>query len=60
MNRLGKNWKKTSLLTLRKVVHGVSGKKLNFLNEFTCNISSVKKTKKALLLVLKNVWYCVI
>ena len=44
-----KTWKilgKPSLLTRGKVARGISGKKLNFLDEFTYNISYVGKTKK--------------
>ena len=52
-----KTWKnlgKPSLLTLRKVACDVSGRKLNFFDEFTCNISFMGKTKGAVVLVLKN------
>ena len=52
-----KTWKKQGklkLLTLIKVICGVSGRKLNFLGEFVCNICFAVKTKKAVVLVLKN------
>ena len=41
-------------MTSRKVARGVSGRKLHFLDEFDSNISFVGKTKKAVVLVLKN------
>ena len=53
-----KTWKKLgkpSLLALRKVAHGVSGKKINFLDEFACNIFSWEKLKKKLCLCLKKI-----
>ena len=37
---------KLSLFTSKKIAYGVSGKKLNFLGEFTWNISFVGKTLK--------------
>ena len=52
--RLGKKLGKPSLLAWRKVVCGVSGRTLNFLGKFVCNFSFVEKTKKSLVLVLKN------
>ena len=48
---------KPSLVTSKKIAYGVSGKKLNFLGEFTRNISFVgktKKKKKTVVIVLKN------
>ena len=37
-----------------KVAHGISGRKLHFQGEFSCNISFVGKTLKSKVYVLQN------
>lgn len=49
MKRHGEKMGKARLITSGKIPRGATGNKLNFMDEFTCNISFIGKTKKKLL-----------